>query len=651
MNRKLAALTGALALGAAAVLAAQQSIEIVTRETVIGQGPLGPGGRLGTIGTGTGLIFGQAVEADSSRPIASALVTLSVPGTTPLRALADAQGRFAFRDLPKGRFTVTATKPGHIEGAYGRMRPGGPSLPVELDENERVSDINVSLWKYGVIAGTVVDEGGQPIVNTVVRTLRRTVVGGLWKLVPGPQDFTDDRGMYRIGMLEPGEYVVTVPMPQQNPFADLPIAIDRAATERAVQVRVAAVTASAGGGGGGNVMFMSSDGGGGAPTAGMSEDGRPMVYPTVFYPTAASAQRATTIQVGSGEEKSGVDFQLRPVRTVKLGGTAVGPEGPAANLQLLLVPAEAEDLVSSVETMSAFSDAAGSFTFPTVPPGQYTLRATRTPRIAFGPGETTTISQAGGVMVMRAVSATGGQPPLPTEPTLWAEMVLSVGKEDLTDLNVGLRPGVKVSGMVQFDGGTARPTSDQLQSLGVRLEPAESRAGVTPGRGRVEATGQFTTVGVPPGRYFLRVGGAPQGWTFRAATVEGRDMSDTPVELDGDLSGVILSFTDRPTELSGTVTVEAGGAEAATVLVFPADRTQWVGYGSASRRMQSTRASKNGNYKFTNLPPGDYLAIAIPDKMASDWQNPRFLESIANDATRVRIGDFEKAVQNLKVAR
>jgi len=651
MTRRITALTGILALGTAAVLAQQQTIQIVTSDTVVGQGPLGPGGRLGTIGTGTGLIFGQAVEADSSRPIAGALVTLSVPGTTPLRALADAQGRFAFRDLPKGRFNVSATKPGHVDGAYGRMRPGGPSLPVELEDNQRVSDINISLWKYGVIAGFVLDETGQPIVNAPVRVLRRTVVGGLWKLVPGPQDNTDDRGAYRIGMLEPGEYVVTVPMPQQNPFGDMPIALERAATERAAQVRVAAVTASAGGGGGGgNVMFMSSSGGDG-PNAGMSEDGRPMAYPTVFYPTSPSAQRATIIPVASGEEKTGVDFQLRPVPTVKVGGTAVGPEGPAANLQLMLVPAEAEDLVSSVETLSAFSDASGTFNFAAVPPGQYTLRATRTPPISFGPGETTTISQGGGVMVMRAVSVSGGQPPLPTDPTLWAEIVLSVGKEDLTDLSVGLRPGVKVSGMVQFDGGAARPTSEQMQAIGLRLEPAESRAGVGGGRGRVEATGQFATVGVPPGRYFLRVANAPPGWTFRAATAEGRDMSDMPVELDGDLSSVIVTFTDRPTELSGTVTVEAGGAEAATVLVFPADRTQWVGYGSASRRMQSTRASKNGNYKFSNLPPGDYYAIAIPDKMASDWQNPRFLETVVNDATRLRIGDFEKAVQNLKVAR
>jgi hypothetical protein len=58
-----------------------------------------------------------------------------------------------------------------------------------------------------------------------------------------------------------------------------------------------------------------------------------------------------------------------------------------------------------------------------------------------------------------------------------------------------------------------------------------------------------------------------------------------------------------------------------------------------------------GKFKVTNLPAGDYLAVAIPDKMANDWQNPRFLESLVAEATRVRIRDGEQATASLKVAR
>ena len=211
-------------VAAAAVLAlttaglvAQQEVRVTQDIRTVGPGPIvpgGPGGPLTPMARGTGLIFGQAVDAGTTRPVAGALITINVPGTAPIRALADGQGRFAFRDLPKGRFNLTATKPGYVDGAYGRMRPAGPTLALDLAENEKVSNVAISLWKYGAVAGTVVDEQGEPLVNTSVRVLKRGIVGGQWRLTPGAQDSTDDRGVYRIGMLEPGEYVVAVPMSQ-----------------------------------------------------------------------------------------------------------------------------------------------------------------------------------------------------------------------------------------------------------------------------------------------------------------------------------------------------------------------------------------------------------------------------------------------------
>jgi hypothetical protein len=76
-----------------------------------------------------------------------------------------------------------------------------------------------------------------------------------------------------------------------------------------------------------------------------------------------------------------------------------------------------------------------------------------------------------------------------------------------------------------------------------------------------------------------------------------------------------------------------------------------VGYGTSSRRFVNSRADKAGAFKVTNLPAGEYLVVAIPDKMANDWQNPKFLEDLVSDATRVRIRDGDKAVASLKVAR
>jgi hypothetical protein len=191
-------------------------------------------------------------------------------------------------------------------------------------------------------------------------------------------------------------------------------------------------------------------------------------------------------------------------------------------------------------------------------------------------GDMVTMAQGGAVTMFRTASAAGA-PPLPTEATLWAEMAVSVGGRDLEDLNVGLRPGLKMSGQVQFNGGAERPTADQLPGLALVLEPADFRPGVSQGRGRVESSGNFSTVGVPPGRYFVRVLGGFRNWTFHSAMVNGRDASVTPVDIDGgDINGVVINFTDRPSELSGQVQTESGSPEAVSVLVFPAEQAAWT---------------------------------------------------------------------------
>ena len=540
-------LLGAAGLG----LAAQQQQEI----QIVGGGPLPPGiagaGGMQPMGSGSGVIFGQVTESESNRPVSGALVTLNLTGSQPIRVMADAQGRFGFRDLPKGRFNVTATRPGWVDGGYGRTRPGGPALPIALEDGEKISGVNVPMWRFATITGTIVDEAGDPLVGKMVHVLKRSIVGGKIRLVQGPMDSTDDRGVFRVGMLEPGDYVVAVPMDQSG----MAMSMDGPATDflrrEMVEVRAAAAA-----GAGRAMTFFNADEG---TAAGMTEDGRWLAYPTVFYPTAVTATKATIIKVASGDERTAIDFRLKAVTTSKVSGTVMGPEGPSPNLQVMLAPAEADDLVSNFETLAGFSDNQGRFTINGVPPGQYVLRAVRSPRMAMGPAETVTMQQGGNVMVFRSSSANLAAP-LPTEPTYWTEMSVSVGSRDLTELTVGLRPGVKVTGMVQFNGGAERPASDRLPSIGLSLESADVRPGLTTnGRGRVDPSGQFSTVGVPPGKYFIRVAGAPAGWTFHSAMVNGRDASVTPIELEGgDVSGVVIAFTDKPSQLTGDVTVDSG---------------------------------------------------------------------------------------------
>ena len=610
------------------------------------------------MGVGRGLIVGQAFEASSGQPIPGALVTLGLPGVAPLRVLADGQGRFAFRSLPPGRFSLSASKPGFVDGAHGRRRPAGPTQPVELAEGERITAANVPLWRYSAVGGTVLDERGEPVVGATVQALARTTVAGAPKLSAGPMDQTDDRGVYRIGRLVPGDYVIVLPAgrPGEEMFViDAPGGSD-------VVRSVATFTAAAA------APMVVREGPGGMPIfdepeelagpAGVSPDGTPLTYQTLFYPASSALAQAATVRLGSGEERGGLDFERRPVPSSRVTGLITGPDGPAPNQSLSLVPAGSEDLTAPVGTYTARSGADGRFTFNHVAPGPYTLRVVQAPRIRLGGGpDQEIVTTTGGGGTFRAVVQLAGRgsaaPPLPDEPTYWAELPVAVSGS--IDVPVALNTGVRVSGQVSFVGGGERPAPEQLPSIRVALDPADGRTQSLQLnlRGRIEPSGLFRTMGVPPGKYFLRVDGLPQGWYFRGAMLGGRDLADEALTIEGeDVTGVALTFTDQQTELSGSVTDPDNNKDAgALVIVFPTDRDGWMNYGARPRRLRSTRVTETGTFTLAGLPPGDYFIAAVRDEIAGDWQRPDFLEAAAAEATRVRLGEGDKQTQSLRVVR
>ena len=162
----------------------------------------------------TSLIVGRVIDPASGKGVSGAVVTLNggparaatpvQPGTPitpqgppppPPQILADNDGRFAFMNLTRGNYTLTATKSGYTAGAYGRLRPGGPTRPLQLDDGEKMPDATIRLFKLGSIAGTVIDDAGEPVVSTMIRVYRRSLLSGRRVLTPaGGQTLTDDRG-------------------------------------------------------------------------------------------------------------------------------------------------------------------------------------------------------------------------------------------------------------------------------------------------------------------------------------------------------------------------------------------------------------------------------------------------------------------------
>jgi Carboxypeptidase regulatory-like domain len=114
------------------------------------------------------------------------------------------------------------------------------------------------------------------------------------------------------------------------------------------------------------------------------------------------------------------------------------------------------------------------------------------------------------------------------------------------------------------------------------------------------------------------------------------------------VDGVMLTFTDRPSELTGLVQ-DASGQPATdySIIVFAADRRFWT---TQSRRIKSARPDHDGKYTLRNLPAGEYLLVAAIDVEQDEWFDPSFLQRIAPAAIRVAISDGEKKVQDLRIA-
>src|SRR5262249_60938879 len=118
---------------------------------------------------------------------------------------------------------------------------------------------------------------------------------------------------------------------------------------------------------------------------------------------------------------------------------------------------------------------------------------------------------------------------------VWPPVPAPVGPEDLPNIVVPLRRGPRMAGHGEFAGAGPPPPPSVAATLRISLDPADGSAppqGIDYDAGHPDETGQFTTYGVPPGRYLVNVTGPSiPGWFFKGARYEGRDIADTPVEM------------------------------------------------------------------------------------------------------------------------
>jgi protocatechuate 3,4-dioxygenase beta subunit len=282
-------------------------------------------------------VSGMVLQARDGTPLKNATVRLEngEDHEHVIAARTSADGRFALKNVPPGRYKVIASRSGYVEAEYGQRKPADPGAVLTLAAGQSKTEIAFRLVPAAVISGRVFDEEGEPAANANVVLSREMYQEGRKTFGEISTRNTDDLGAYRLFGLAPGRYVVCA----------------------AEQLW---------GNNGGEREFNES------PQQAGSERG----YARTCYPQTQEIARAAAIQVKEADEVRGIDIYLKQVPVRRIRGKAVNVMSQALvnELQVLLFTRDQQnDGNFAGEIQVKKSD--GSFEMTDVVPGQYILIA------------------------------------------------------------------------------------------------------------------------------------------------------------------------------------------------------------------------------------------------------------------------------------
>lgn len=278
-----------------------------------------------------GVIRGRITSLDTGKPLRRAEVRL----TSETNYLADARtehtssdGRYEFRDVAAGRYTVRVARSGYLTLTYGQRRPGEQGRPLEIAENETAGKVDFALPRMSVISGRLLDDLGEPIARVTVWALQTRYGQGQRQLVATRSNATTDlTGRYRLLSLPPGDYYVMGTTRRSWPLDTDPKQV--------------------------------------------------FGYAATFFPGTATAAQARRVKLGVAHEASGIDFSLLAGRASSVRGTATSASGVPLGGETVTMMRELGGptmfMGSTVDMGSTKVAGDGRWTLSDIPPGEYRL--------------------------------------------------------------------------------------------------------------------------------------------------------------------------------------------------------------------------------------------------------------------------------------
>lgn len=489
-------------------------------------------------------ITGRLIN-ESGQPIPNAAVYVRKVGAQAnlSRSIGtDQDGRFRADDLTSGAYSVSAYVPGYV--------PATESLDRQYYRPGEI--VTLRMIKGGVIAGTVTNLEGEPIIAARVSAVRvrdgegRPIRGATASGIPRQ---TDDRGAYRLYGLQSGSYLIQV-------------------------------------NGGGGSYYPSSAFDGDAPT----------------YHPSTTRDAAAEVTVHTGDEISGIDIRYRGERGHIVSGTlsgSLGSESGSAAVSVLLSRASSGAIESN--TYTPLRNSERGFALYGVPDGEYDLIA------QMGIGTDTSAASAPRRINVKGTDVTGLDLALAPLGVITGRFVSEALPESerkgdcknergifLDESVIVARRDEKAGAKEQMATGVAAPNDATPDSKGEFRIPS-----LIPGRYRFETR-------LPTEDWFVRSITIPG-----AASKPQNDVMNSGLALSAGqrATDVIVTIAEGAAGLRGRVSAASGGANLPSrirVHLVPAETES----SDDVVRYAEAATDNDGAFSIGYLTPGRYFLLA-----------------------------------------